>query len=525
MKNKTLMKTLSAILAVVMVLCSAPLSGLTGLDSTLLVNVKANACTEGNFYYKIDYYLDDNYVKQYYACITGCVDSTGDIIIPEALGGYSVMLIGENSFANDTNLISITIPESIIQINDDAFYGCTNLTNVYYSGDIASWCSIKFGTFSDSNPLDGAENFYINGVLQKDIIIPDTVVDVGGGAFYGYAGLNSVVFSNGVKSINFRAFAKCENLKSVEISDTITLFGRDLFDGCNNIKSFTIGDSCYYIDPEVFNGCGSIDNVYYTGDLQSWCKLHSEPSLLRHAENLYINGTLVVGDFIIDSVGEVSNSSFAYSKISSLYLNNIKLIGVMAFAYCKNLEDVALENIAVISEWMFYGCENLKEIYIPKSVKIINKNAFGDCKNIETVYFEGTEEEWNLIAAYSGNVNLFEAKVVFLNNTGIKPSFVGKGEVSIKDITIDYKETVRLSENFKVNTGDNYKLIYKSSHESIVTVDENGYVTGVGRGSAEITVTLIDAYGNEVSDTAVVTVNTTWWQWLIVIFLFGWIWY
>ena len=56
-------------------------------------------------------------------------------------------------------------------------------------------------------------------------------------------------------------------------------------------------------------------------------------------------------------------------------------------------------------------------------------------------------------------------------------------------------------------------------------VDENGNVYAAKTGSATITVTITDEYGNKVTDTCDVNVQYTWWQWIIVIVLFGWIWY
>ena len=57
------------------------------------------------------------------------------------------------------------------------------------------------------------------------------------------------------------------------------------------------------------------------------------------------------------------------------------------------------------------------------------------------------------------------------------------------------------------------------------TVDENGNVYAAKTGSATITVTVTDEYGNKVTDTCDVNAQYTWWQWIIVIVLFGWIWY
>ncbi len=496
MKNKSLLKILSTFLAVVMVLGSAPLSGFVGIELPDLFSLKAGAYTEGNFTYS---------VSNGEAIVTSCNDYVNtDITIPSTLGGYPVTSIGMYTFMNCKKITSITIPKSITSTSEDAFYGCENLENVYYTGDIASWCSINFGSEVGGyyNPLEFADNFYINGELQRDIVFPDTIKRIKQYAFKGYDGLNSVVIPDNVTDIDSYAFFDCKNLTKL-----------------------TLGSGIKHLGDLVFYGCINLENTYYTGDLKSWCENGIASGILPYTENLYIDENLVCEDFIVDSIIEISNSCFAHSKISSLYLNDIKMIGDSAFFSCEKLEEVVLENITIISLYMFSDCGKLKQVYIPKSVKIVEQGAFYNCENIETVYFEGTEEEWNSIAVYPGNIDLFEAKVVFLNNTGVRPNFASKGEVSIEDLTINYKETVRLSENFKVNTGNDYKLTYKSSDESIVTVDENGYVTGVGRGSAEITVTLTDAYGNEVSDTAIVTVNATWWQWLIIIFLFGWIWY
>lgn len=45
------------------------------------------------------------------------------------------------------------------------------------------------------------------------------------------------------------------------------------------------------------------------------------------------------------------------------------------------------------------------------------------------------------------------------------------------------------------------------------------------KGTATITCTVTDSNGNTVTDTCNVTVKYNFGQWLIVIILFGWIWY
>lgn len=97
--------------------------------------------------------------------------------------------------------------------------------------------------------------------------------------------------------------------------------------------------------------------------------------------------------------------------------------------------------------------------------------------------------------------------------------------VTIDNISVNYKDSASL--NTRINVADevNYSVKYTSSDCSVATVDENGNIYGAGKGNTTITCTVTDEFGNVVSDTCDVEVNYTFGQWLIVILLFGWIWY
>lgn len=97
--------------------------------------------------------------------------------------------------------------------------------------------------------------------------------------------------------------------------------------------------------------------------------------------------------------------------------------------------------------------------------------------------------------------------------------------VTIDNVSINYKDSASLYPRINVADEVNYSVKYTSSDSSVATVDENGNVYGAGKGNATITCTVTDEFGNIVSDTCDVEVSYQWWQWIIVIVLFGWIWY
>ncbi len=99
--------------------------------------------------------------------------------------------------------------------------------------------------------------------------------------------------------------------------------------------------------------------------------------------------------------------------------------------------------------------------------------------------------------------------------------------VEINDISLNYKSSTTLKPTIKGDTGVTYTVTYESSNPKVATVDENGnvYAAKRGSGSAEITCTVTDQYGNVVKDTCKVNVSLSFVQKIIVYVLFGWIWY
>lgn len=103
--------------------------------------------------------------------------------------------------------------------------------------------------------------------------------------------------------------------------------------------------------------------------------------------------------------------------------------------------------------------------------------------------------------------------------SSVKTTYVF-GKIELDDsLELNYKQYG------KINIDTTYKadgIQWKSSNTKVAVVDVDGTVYAAGTGSAVITAQNADG---SVSDTCKVTVSYAWWQWIIVIVLFGWIWY
>ena len=98
--------------------------------------------------------------------------------------------------------------------------------------------------------------------------------------------------------------------------------------------------------------------------------------------------------------------------------DTITSIGNSAFSGCLYLEEITLpDSVTFIGDRVFSGCNSLTSIVIPSGVTGVIYATFGGCSSLETVYYRGSEEEWDKIEIDYTNGDLLNAKIVF-NYTG-----------------------------------------------------------------------------------------------------------
>ena len=132
----------------------------------------------------------------------------------------NVKYIPEYLCCNIQTLKIITLGKNLTSIGEKAFYNCTGLTQVNYTGDVASWCKVNFTDIND-NPNYYAKNLYINGEKVTDVVIPNTIKTINPYTFYGCSELSSLVLPKSVTSIGNYAFGECRKLYDIYCYPTI----------------------------------------------------------------------------------------------------------------------------------------------------------------------------------------------------------------------------------------------------------------------------------------------------------------
>lgn len=240
---------------------------------------------------------------------------------------------------------------------------------------------------------------------------------------------------------------------AVEIPSSITYRGRSYkvgeigafaFSGCSKMTSITIPASVWSVGFAAFSGCDSLKEVHIS-DLSAWCELSFSDlvddvgdSPLNYADELYLNGELVIDLVVPEDVTEIGAHAFeGYDKLRSVVLHDgISAVYKSAFLNCANLTDVHIpeeigyvgvyafdgtlwyenkpdgevyigkllykykgempmgssliikDGTVAICQSAFDGCEGLTSITLPSSLTCVHNYAFCGCLNLKDIYCE-----------------------------------------------------------------------------------------------------------------------------------------
>lgn len=278
-----------------------------------------------------------------------------ELIIPSTLNGKKIIIIGTNCISSE-NVKKVVLSDTILIIEIDAFINCKNLKEIVFGDNIENYGNnILFNCNTVETITINALNIPFVTLFNDIKNIPLSLKTIN---------LKKVNDVNNVLTM-FRYLSNDYHYEfNINIMDNINTIKESYFGGIDVISSITIPDSVVKIEALAFSGCANLKKV----DLSSSVKY----------------------------IGE--RAFYCSEALETIILpNSIETIESYVFQNCTSLKQLALPmKLKIVKQGSLLNCKNLNTLFIPLSIKIMEEDNL--LSNIKTIYYEGTEEEWNSLS-------------------------------------------------------------------------------------------------------------------------------
>ncbi|MBR3817470.1 MAG: leucine-rich repeat protein [Clostridia bacterium] len=317
------------------------------------------------------------------ATIVKCVWETGDeLVIPEELGGYPIVAIGDGAMQGDKYYIDeVIIPSSLERVGAKNYI--FNATR-FYVNCVEDWLDIEFS--DNSFRKDPYFYIYVDGKLLKDLVIPEGITEIKPYAFNRCTTIETVTLPKGFKKIGNEAFTNSkvkkvyvdsfETWNSIDMRDIPMKVAKELYIGGELVTAIDVPESVTELNSK---------NFLYIKNLE-YLKLHENVSAVYggiSVESLYIDSMEQYIDIIANSVSE---SDAATSPVSFMSCAEKVYIGGELLT-----EIVIPEGVKEIPAGCFSATKGISKISFPSSVEKIGKNAFFNMPDTKAVYVADAE--------------------------------------------------------------------------------------------------------------------------------------
>ena len=218
--------------------------------------------------------------------------------------GDSVLHIPSYLCYRMSNLTSITVPNSVTSIGDNAFRYCSSLTSPVYNAHVFAFLPTTYsGAYTINDGITSiAGGAFAESSSLTSITIPCSVMKIGEGAFDKCSSINTIVIKannleelcknnvnnqlvpadihliprkyivnneditdivvpKSIESINSYALYGCSSLNSISIPNTVTNIGESAFYDCSRLRTISLGSGISSIGRNAFGNCSRLYEV------------------------------------------------------------------------------------------------------------------------------------------------------------------------------------------------------------------------------------------------------------------------
>lgn len=408
--------------------------------------------------------------------ITRYLGKKSKVDVPEKIYDGNVTKIGNSTFKKNELLTDVHIPNTILEVEKGAFFGCISLQEINIPKSVK-----RIGDYA-----------FTGCISVKEIKIPDSVIEIGESAFESCKELRKIEFGKNVLKIKDRALANCPNLQKITIPRNVFEIGNETFSchGLSALRNFkqhiekvsyspyarleeinVDEENPHYLSQEgvLFNKNKTILLSYPAAKNKNAYSIPQE--VLKIQPYAFEANQYLTNIVIPDSVIEIGKGAFASSsKLKSLDLpKDIKKIESRSFESCVELENLEIPSgVSYIGSNAFSNCESLKQIILPAEITCIEESTFMNCKNLKKMQLP---QKLKIIGprAFAGCVGLSEIKIPATVERIQSEAF--KGCLALKDVEFEDISSIYYVES---DSFSGCELSLKSS-QALMSI-ENGMV-------------------------------------------------
>lgn len=277
-----------------------------------------------------------------------------NLVIPSVIDGVLVSDLDEKGLKNCVNMTSVFFPIGFHDVSVGDMQNCSQLKNIYISGQISYYSFISLGSLEGFKSLT---NIIVDKCNIKYCSIDGVLFDKESNLCIYPPGKTQETYTvpDGTTGIKSDAFYGCQYLVSINLPREYTTYGYDtLFKKCSNLMNINVNIN----NTDFFSENGILYNK-------------TNNALYRYPEGR--------GDEckIAEGITQIWHEAFMEnSNLTSItFLNGIRIIRQKAFYNCKSIKKIVLPDSIEVGSAAFFECVNLNEITIGNNV-ICWDNAF-----------------------------------------------------------------------------------------------------------------------------------------------------